>query len=715
MNMLQAIIKQGCVFHEKVPAPVVSDGSILIKVINSCISAGTEMSSIHASGKSLIRRAMEQPHNVKKLFNMARYEGIYHTIQKINNKIHTGNATGYSLSGIVQAIGKGVVDFKPGDHVAAAGAGIANHAEFVDVPLNLVIKMPDNLDFPKASTVALGGIAMQGIRRTNVSLGEFVVVFGAGILGQLALQMLKAIGARTIAIDIDEKRLELAQKMGAEKCFNPLLTDCITDVIHYTNGYGTDVVLFCAATNDSQSLSDAFAMTRRKGKVVMLGVWGKELKREDIYNKEIDFFISTSYGPGRYDDNYENKGLDYPYAYVRWTENRNMAEYLRLLSNGHILLDEIIQGIFPFEKVSDAFEALKQQERPLIVLLDYGDPITVKKTVTKIKTNNTFKIKDRCIKVGIIGAGDFAIGVHLPNLVKLKKHYQIVAICNRTGLKARNTSHLFGAKYATNNYADILNDNEIDLVMICTRHNLHGKIVLDSLNAGKHTFVEKPLCTKQTELDAIKEFYQTTKNPPLLTVGFNRRFSKYALEIKKHVYNRINPLYIHYRMNVGHIPKDHWVNTDEGGGRIIGEACHIIDLFSFLIGSPVVSFKAGTIRPRTESINGFENTSIIFEYEDGSVATLEYFTVGSKEFAKEYMEVHFDEKSIIMNDYASLTGFGVKVKIIQNSIPEKGQLEELQNLYLSLTNDQYHWPIPFWELLQTTELTFGIMDTTFQD
>ena len=707
--MLQAIIKQGCVSHEKVPAPVVSDGSIMIKVINSCISAGTEISSVQASGKPLIRRAMEQPNNVYKLLNMARYEGIYNTIQKIKNKINTGTATGYSLSGIVQAVGKGVVDFKPGDRVAAAGAGISNHAEFVDVPLNLVIKMPGDLDFPKASTVALGGIAMQGIRRANVALGEYVVVLGAGILGQLALQMLRIIGARTIAIDIDEKRLDLAKKMGAEKCLNPLSTDCITDIKHYTNGYGTDVVLFCAATNDSQSLSDAFAMTRRKGKVIMLGVWGKELRREDIYSKEIDFFISTSYGPGRYDENYENKGLDYPYAYVRWTENRNMAEYLRLLSTGQISLDMIIQGIFPFEKVSDAFDALKQQQRPLIVLLDYGDPLTDKKTDTIIKTNQSFKIKDRRIKVGIIGAGEFAIGVHLPNLVRLKKQYQITAICNRTGLKARNTSSLFGAKYATNDYADILHDKEIDLVIICTRHNLHGKIVLDSLNAGKHTFVEKPLCTTQAELDAIKTFYQTTETPPILTVGFNRRFSKYALEIKKHVKKRINPLFIHYRMNVGHIPKDHWINTEEGGGRIIGEACHIIDLFSFLTDSPVISFKAGTIRPKTESISSFDNTSIILEYEDGSVATLEYFTIGSKEFAKEYMEVHFDEKSIIMNDYNSLTGFGVKIKRIENPVPEKGQLEELQNLYLSLTDKQYQWPISLWEMLQTTEITFRLM------
>jgi len=712
--MLQAIIKQGSVSHENVPAPVISDGSVLIKVINSCISAGTEISSVQSSGKSLIRRAMEQPNNVKKLLNMARYEGIYQTIQKINSKLNTGTATGYSLSGIVQAVGKGVINFQPGDRVAAAGAGIANHAEFVDVPINLVIKIPNDLDFPKASTVALGGIAMQGLRRANVALGEFVVVFGAGILGQLALQMLKAIGARTIAIDIDEKRLELAKKMGAEKCLNPLSTDCITDVIHYTDGFGSDVVLFCAATNDSQSLSDAFAMTRRKGKVVMLGVWGKELKREDIYNKEIDFLISTSYGPGRYDDKYENKGLDYPYAYVRWTENRNMAEYLRLLSTDQILLDEIIQGIFPFEKVSDAFDALKQQERPLIVLLDYGDPLIDKKKDTKIKTNNSFKITDQRIKVGIIGAGDFAIGVQLPNLNRLKKQFQITAICNRTGLKARNTSLLFSAKYATNDYSDILNDKDIDLVMICTRHWLHGKIALESLNAGKHTFVEKPLCTTQAELDAIKTYYQTTENPPLLTVGFNRRFSKYALEIKKHVTKRINPLFIHYRMNAGHIPKDHWINTKEGGGRIIGEACHIIDLFSFLTESPVITFKAGTIRPKTQSIDSFDNTSIVLEYEDGSVATLEYFTVGSKKFAKEYMEVHFDEKSIIMNDYTSLSGFGINLKTIQSSAPEKGLLEELQHLYLSLTDKKKQWPITLWELLHTTEITFRLMDISTQ-
>ena len=428
--------------------------------------------------------------------------------------------------------------------------------------------------------------------------------------------------------------------------------------------------------------------------------------------------ISTSYGPGRYDENYEQKGLDYPYAYVRWTENRNMTEYLRLLATGTVDIASMIEGAYPIADVADAFEILKQPNRPLLVLLDYGGPVddTVtfdyKPGIFEVRKVNAVNAEKR-IKVGIIGAGNFATGMHLPNLRKLSDKYEIRAICSRTGHKAKAIAEQFGAAYATTDYKEILSDPEIDLTMICTRHNLHGKLVLESLQAVKHTFVEKPLCLTKAELEAIKEFFNSklkiqNSELPLLMVGFNRRFSKYASEVKKQVQNRINPLFIHYRMNAGFIPLDHWVHTEEGGGRIIGEACHIIDLFSFIIGSCLTTFGAAILMPKTNSISGSENKSIVLEYEDGSVATLEYFAAGSKELPKERIEVHFNEKSIIVDDYKLIKGYGVKVADISSQTPDKGQLEELEELYKCINGERDGWPIALESMIETTGITLEL-------
>ena len=715
--MKQVLIKQGRVVVEEVPAPMVSEGGVLIKVVSSCISAGTELSSLQTSGKSLIRRALEQPDQVRKVFNMARSEGISKTLAQVRGASETGSPTGYSLAGVVLAVGKGVGDIQPGDRVAAAGAGVANHAEYVDVPRNLVMLISDSVDFAQASTVTLGGIAMQGVRRAQVQLGEYVVVFGTGVLGQLALQMLVASGARVIAVDLNDKRLELARQMGAELCLNPNQADSIKAVHHHTNGYGADIVLFCAATENSQALSDAFAMTRKKGRLVMVGVWGRELKRKDIYAKELDFLISTSYGPGRYDPNYEDRGLDYPYAYVRWTENRNMEEYLRLIEAGKIQVEPLIQETYPLEEVEKAFGSLQSPDPSLMILLDYGDklpedlPALVQQSRRVDSPLGYRPVSSQRIQVGIIGAGNFATGVHLPNLERLKKHYQIRAICNRTGHKAKAIVTRFGAEYGSTDYREIVSDPNIDLVMICTRHNLHGPMVLESLEAGKHTFVEKPLCTKQEELNDIKEFYSSRlqsqkQESPLLVVGFNRRFSKYAAEVKKQVADRINPLFLHYRMNAGYLSLDHWVHGEEGGGRIIGEACHIIDLFSFLTESSVRSFSTARLNPTTGSVDGSDNMTITLEYIDGSLATLEYFAVGSSQLSKELLEVHFDGKSIIVDDYRSIHGFEIQVDDIKHSSPAKGHLEELELLGDCVLGKKDKWPIPWESIVETTELTF---------
>jgi len=710
--MIQAIVKKGKVLGEQVSAPKVSKGSLLIKVVSSCISAGTEISGVSGSGKSLIKRAMEQPENVKKVLNMVKSDGIAKTYATVKGKLDGGNPTGYSISGVIIAVGDGVTDFKVGDSVAAAGAGLANHAEYVDVPQNLVMKTPKGMSFEDASTVTLGGIAMQGVRRSDLKLGEMCVVVGAGILGLLAVQMLRLSGVRVAVTDFDDRRLEIAKEYGAELIINPSKDDVVQTITNWSDGHGADAVLFTAATGSSEPLSQSFQMCKKKGKVILVGVVGMEIKREDMYAKELDFLISTSYGPGRYDKNYEEKGLDYPYSYVRWTENRNMTEYLRLVHAGAIKLDKLIDANYTIEKVTQAFESLQASgAKPLMVLLDYGiaDLAQLENYLhhdRKVVLNNN-PLQKNIINVALIGAGGFATGMHLPNIAKLSNKYKLHAVMNRTGHKAKAVAEQYKANYATTNYEDILDDKDVDLVLISTRHDSHAELSLRALQAGKNVFVEKPLATNQEDLDKIKAFYESdTPNKPVLFTGFNRRFSKYTTEIKKHTDKRINPMMIRYRMNAGFIPLDHWVHED--GGRMVGETCHIIDLMTALTNSKIESISVESLTPKTDNYSSSDNKSITLKYTDGSVASIEYFANGSKELAKEFMEVHFDGKSIIMDDYKSIQGYGLKLTEIKDEISQKGQYEELEALYETIKGNKKEWPIELWDMVQTTEATFAI-------
>lgn len=708
--MYQAIIKKGKVLAESVPQPNVSEGCLLIKVVNSCISAGTEMSGVTNSGKPLIKRALEQPAQVAKVLNMAKSVGIQKTLAKVKGTLDAGNPTGYSISGVVIGVGDGVSGFQVGDRVSAAGAGLANHAEFVDVPQNLVMKMPDSLDFEPASTVTLGGIAMQGVRRADLKLGEFCVVVGAGILGLLTIQMLRAAGVRVATIDLDDKRLDIAKQLGSEVCINGASEDSVKAIQSWSGGYGTDCVIFTAATSSSEPLSQSFQMCRKKGKVVLVGVVGMEINRADIYAKELDFKISTSYGPGRYDRSYEEKGVDYPYAYVRWTEKRNMEEYLRLLDSGLINLSLLINGKYPIASVTEAYESLSQGDKPLMVLLEYGSFDDAKlqqylKGDKKVILKNDITKKNGVINVALIGAGGFATGMHLPNMEKMSDKYQLYAVMSRKGHSAKSVAKQFGAKYATTELNDILNDKNVDLVMIATRHDSHAEFALKSLQAGKHVFVEKPLATNLEELEKIQEFYKSNANvKPVLFTGFNRRFSPYTQEILQHTNKRVNPMIINYRMNAGYIPSDHWVH--ENGGRIVGEGCHIVDLMTAIVGEKAESFTSHELSPNNDMYLTSDNKCLSIKYADGSIANISYFAVGSKDLSKEFMEIHFDGKSIIMDDYKTLKGYGVKVKELSTNISEKGQFEELEHLYECLSGKSRSWPIEFWDQVQTTELTF---------
>jgi predicted dehydrogenase/threonine dehydrogenase-like Zn-dependent dehydrogenase len=712
--MLQALINNGKVLAQTVPDPIASKGSVLIKVQNSCISAGTEMSSLKSSDESLLIKLIKNPDYIKKGLDYLKEEGLTKLIGKVNGEAGIGSATGYSISGTIVEVGDGVNEFKVGDRVAAAGAGIANHAEFVDVPVNLVMHIPSNLDYKLASTVTLGGIAMQGVRRANTSIGEFVVVVGAGILGLISIQLLKVAGVRVIAVDIDDYRLGLASEYGAELVINSNKDNSIEIVENYTGGHLADVVIFTANTSSSEPLSNSFKMIKKKGKLILVGVSGMELKREDIYVKELDFQISTSYGPGRYDRNYEEKGLDYPYSYVRWTENRNMAEYLRLLSTNCININSMINGVYSIENVEDAYNALQNKvPRPLLVLLEYNSQTSQKivyQTESNLQKNNSNnrKVESERIRVAIIGTGSFATGMHLPNLNKLSSKFEIHAICSRTASKSKSVAMQYNAKYSTVDPEQIINDPEVDLVMICTRHDSHAELVLKCLKANKNVFVEKPLAINILELNDIKEFYSqvANKNLPSLYVGYNRRFSKYLREINNALTGRISPLVINYRMNAGFVTNDSWIHDD--GGRIIGEACHIIDLMHYLTKSEVISVSVESMGNNNSKYSTKDNKIFILKYLDGSICNINYFSCGSKLLSKEFLELHFDGKSIIMDDYKSLKGFGINLAELNSNTSQKGQFEELEYLYDHLRGITKELPISYQNMFQTSEISFLI-------
>ncbi|MGC9472205.1 MAG: bi-domain-containing oxidoreductase [Bacteroidales bacterium] len=708
--MKQALVKKGLVYGEEVPAPVVSDGGVLIRVVNSCISAGTELSGVAASGTPLIRRILDQPEKVVKMLNLVRSEGFRKTYREVKGLLEEGKPTGYSLSGMVLATGKGVTRFRPGDRVAAAGGGFASHAEMVEVPQNLVVPVPANLSWADASTVALGSIALHGVRRSGLRLGEHAVVAGSGILGLITIQILKAAGIRVIATDVDNRRLKLARKLGVLHTINPSETDAVKEVRSFTNGYGADAVLFTASTSSSEPLAEAFQMCRRKGRVVLVGVAEMNIERKDMYPGEIDLLISTSYGPGRYDPAYEEKGHDYPYAYVRWTENRNMEEYLRLIAEGKVDVATITEKIYPFEKVTEAFDSLKTDlKKPLLIILDYGeitDTPTSREEEKRMTPLSPTAGKPRRIRVGLIGAGSFATHMHLPHLQQLKKEFEIRAICDTNGPRARAVGEQFKARYITTRYQDLLTDNETDLIMICTRHDSHARLVLEALKAGKNVFVEKPLATTREDLEAIETFYRSAgrKKVPLLTTGFNRRFSPFIREIKKHTDQRINPLHIHYRMNAGYLPPEHWIH--EQGGRIIGEACHIIDLAGFLTNSPVTSVFRESVQPATGFYLPSDNKSITLKYADGSVAVIHYIALGNPSFPKEYLEIHFDGNTLVMDDYKRVQGYGIQVPPLNSHKGDKGHMEELKQLYASLTGASEEWPVELDNMLMTTATSF---------
>jgi len=738
--MNQVVFKSGQAVTVEIPAPMCGSKQTLVDVQASCVSPGTEMTGLSATGKTLWQKAKENPEKLKAAFERMKTEGLFSVLHKAQAKAENEGLCGYSAAGIVKAVGSEVTGFAEGMRVAIAGAGFANHAEWAAVPVNLAMPIPEGVSFEDASTCALGGIALQGIRRAEVTLGDFVVVTGCGAIGLLTVQMLRAAGCRVIGIDLDAKRLELAQKLGAEFIFNPAQDDAVRKVMQVTNGQGADRVILTVATSSSEPIRQAFAMSRRKGRVVLVGVAGMELARDEMYKKELDFVISTSYGPGRYDEQYEQKGHDYPYAYVRWTEQRNMQAYLQMIADGSVKLDQIVNGVFAVDRAAEAYEALKSEDKPLLVLLSYptkeaesrehgaeGIPHETHEEISRKKAQNaqkessqTFDLrpstfdsswrlpKDGILRVGLAGVGGFVCGMHIPNLKQLQGRFSVRAVCDQNGIAGRQAARLLpDSNIQIETDYDRFLESGIDMVLIGTRHNSHAELAIKALEAGKAVFVEKPMCITREEFDRLKEVLSRTEAP--FMVGYNRRFAPAVQKIRQITDKRVNPLMVHYTMNAGYIPYDAWVHTEEGGGRIIGEGCHIFDLFRSLTGSPVESVSVDGIQPKTAAVRSSDNVVATVKYADGSVCTLLYTALGNTAAPKERMEVFCDERLFVLNDYVKLESFGVKCGWATKQA-DKGHLAELE-FFSDQVMKGNRFPIPLEEMEETWLISRQIADT----
>lgn len=706
--MKQALLSSGLMIPRDVPIPNCQKNGVLVKVDYSCISPGTEMSSVKNAQKSLIRRAMENPEHLKNAISILKSRGIntLKNVVKGATGSSFGKALGYTAAGEIVEVGNEVNGFKIGQKVAIAGVGYANHAGYASVPKNMVIPIPENVDTKLASTVAIGGIAMQGVRRLNHKPGEKIVVIGLGAIGLITAQLLKAAGCRVIGTDLDPNRLNLAKDSLGINVVSANDPKIVEKVHMITGGIGADGVVFTAATSSSDPLSQGFNMLRKKGRLILVGVSGMNINREDIYKKELDFKIATSYGPGRYDSNYEEKGIDYPQEFVRWTENRNMEEYLIQIGKGNVKLDSIITNVFDIEEVTNAYKSFSENNKSILVLLDYkiSNERIGKRDIVQHRSS-THNLNEKVINYAVIGAGSFVKGMHLPNLQQMTDKFNLKAVMSRSGLPAATLAEQFGAEYSTTNFKRILNDKEIELVVITTRHDTHASFAIEALNAGKHVFVEKPPALNYYELQKLLETIK--KSGKSYMVGYNRRFSKYAEEVKKKIKDRKGNLFIEYTMNAGYLPKDHWVHGKEGGGRIIGEGCHIIDLFNYFSSSRIKSYDVAHLFMKNGYYLPDDNVSVTIEYENGTIATMNYLANGSQSYPKENMNVYFDGKKITMTDYTRLESEGINIKKIKDSLPNKGQLYQMEELYEAIKGDN-KYPISLEDIEQTSVITFEI-------
>lgn len=696
MKQIIQDLKSGATILEEVPVPQVKAGYVLIQTTRTLVSLGTERMLVEFGKANLIDKARQQPDKVKQVLDKMRTDGLQPTLEAVFNKLGQPLPLGYCNVGKVVAVGRGVTEFVVGDRVASNG----NHAEFVCVPQNLVAKVPDGVSDEEAAFTVIGSIGLQGIRNLNPQLGETVVVTGLGLIGLVVAQLLKANGCRVIGTDFDQQKVDMANSFGVT-AINPAKgIDPVKFVLEQTNGVGADGVIITASTKSDEVIHQSCEMSRKRGRIVLVGVIGLNMRRDDFYKKELSFQVSCSYGAGRYDEEYENKGHDYPIAYVRWTEKRNFETILQTIASGGLNVKALITEEVELKDYNEIYGDMRKRGS-IASIIKFPEQPNVNRVVN-VEGNKFSAGKG---KIGIIGAGNYTSSMVVPCLKKANAKIKYIASAG--GLNAKILAKKAEAEAATSDYQEILKDSEVDMVIVTTRHNLHAKMVLEALQANKSVFVEKPLCLHPEELDVIEKAYEAADKNVTLTVGFNRRFSPFATKLKSMIGD--GPKNIIATMNAGFIPKEMWVHDLEiGGGRIIGEACHFIDLCSYLAGSRVKAVCVNALGENPEE--NTDNMSILLQYENGSNAVINYFANGSKAYAKERVEVFSQERVFVLDNWRKLTGYGAKGFSKMSGTMDKGQKNQFALLNERIINGGESL-IPFESIINTTRASFACIQS----
>ncbi len=705
--MRQVFLDNSIPTIKQVPEPTLNDYSVLVLVYYSCISSGTEAATITHSQKSLITHV---PETFKKVLDSLLQDGIAATGTRVKSKLLADiQPLGYAVSGRVIAIGDNVRTLRVGDMVACAGAGLAYHADVICVPEHLVARINDERCIKGASLTTLGAIALQGIRRAQLQLGEHVAIIGLGLLGQLTIQLSKLSGCHVTALDMLPDRLECARLLGAEHVYDAQQENVLSAINYLTQHHGVDTTIITAASPSHTILQQAIAITRKKGKIVIVGDIGLHLEREPFYQKELDLLMSCSYGPGRYDRAYEHEGIDYPYPYVRWTEQRNMQEFVKLLEQRSITVDTLITHEYPITHIKEAYDQVRSK-KSIAVILTYresNEPLSSQALTRETSTPLIFIKPSEKVRVGLIGAGGFAQSVLLPLLAQ-NNTVTLTALVDTDNTNALKVSRLYTIKHLFTDYHELLDHDSIDAVVIATPHVYHAQQALAFLEQGKAVFLEKPLVTTFTELESVQKFLRNNPHAPLC-VDFNRSAAPYIQKIKAIICQRNAPCMLQYRINAGFVPQDHWTQRAEGGGRIIGEACHIIDLFCYIIQAQPTRVSVECLRAQRGDLVSTDNFSAHISFNDGSLCTLIYTAIGHIGLGKEYMEVFCDGQSIIMNDYKALTSYGTSPTLNELSrTPNKGHKHLLELFFKELSKPVFTPPIAFDRLYTVAYLTLII-------
>ncbi|MDD2921271.1 MAG: bi-domain-containing oxidoreductase [Anaerolineales bacterium] len=710
MKQLLQNIKNGKTIIEEVPTPAPREGQALVKISASLVSAGTERMVVEFAEKSYLGKARSRPDLVKQTLDKAKREGIIPTVQAVFNRLDQPMALGYSSAGTIVALGKNMQGFKVGQRVACAGGGYASHAEYNVVPRNLLTPLPNNVDFESAAFTTLGAIALHGFRLAEPQLGENVAVIGLGLLGLLTIQMAAAAGCNVLGIDLDPKRIALAAALGIQSVPRAQAESASQS---FTANRGFDSIIICADTPSNDPVELAGAIARDRAKVVATGAVGLNIPRKIYYEKELAFINSRSYGPGRYDSNYEENGNDYPIGYIRWTEGRNFQAVVDLMSSQKLKVESLITHRFPIEQGVKAYEVItgKRKEAFLGVLLTYSSAAEKLESSKIVRFNlQTFK-PSNVVKLGVLGAGLYANATLLP-VIKNNKDFDLVGIASSGGLHAQHSGRKFGFQYATSSEDEIINDPNINTIAILTRHDSHADLVVKALKAGKHVFVEKPLAINNKQLSVISKQLLSADHCLLIT-GFNRRFSPLAQQLKSSIVNRSSSIYAHYRINAGYIPLNHWTQDEQiGGGRIIGEACHFIDLITYLVGASPISVTAHALPDAGKYRE--DNVSMTFAFPDGSIGVVDYLASGDKSHPKERLEVFCDGQISILDDYVSLTTIKDGKKKGTKMAQDKGWKNEI-SVFAKAIKESGKPPIPYEQLIGATKATFAAVQSLRED